>query len=194
MTIAAFLDRDGTLNQEIGYIREVEKLELLPGAAQAVKKLNEAGVLAILTTNQSGVARGFYDEAHIHALHDRLAKLLWEEAGAKLDAIFYCPHHPRGAVEEYRQACSCRKPEIGMIQEAQKRFGEIVLSESFVLGDKATDVDLAVNAGCQGILLQTGYGRRVLEGKYQELRNRPDFICEDVLQAVETVILAGLPV
>lgn len=194
MTIAAFLDRDGTLNREIGYIREVEKLELIPGAAQAVKKLNEAGVLAILTTNQSGVARGFYDEAHIQALHDRLQQLLWNEAEAKLDAVFYCPHHPRGAVEEYRQACSCRKPETGMIQAAQERFKEITLSASFVLGDKATDVDLAVNAGCQSILLQTGYGQRVLEGKYQELKNQPDFICKDVLQAVNQVIVSGLPV
>ena len=110
MTIAVFLDRDGTLNQERGYLRDIEELVLISGAAKAVRRLNDTGILAILTTNQSGPARGYYDEAHIKALHDRLERLLAEEAGAKLDAIYYSPFLPNGSVPEYTQDSPCRKP------------------------------------------------------------------------------------
>ncbi len=184
MTRAIFLDRDGTLNVESGYIREVDKLVLISGAAQAVKQLNDAGILTVLTTNQSGVARGFYDEAHIHALHHRLSHLLKAEAGAHLDLVLYCPHHPRGTVDAYRQDCHCRKPEIGMIEEACERFPEIDRSESYVFGDKATDVELAVNAGCKSVLLKTGYGQKVIDGKYQVLNHQPDYVFDDIRQAV----------
>lgn len=193
MTTAVFLDRDGTLNIERGYLREINQLELYPGAAKAIRKLNNAGILAVLTTNQSGPARGFYDEAHVQALLARLEKLLWEEAEAKLDALFYCPHHPRGAVETYKQECTCRKPEIGMIRQAQAQFPHIALAQSYVVGDKATDVEMAINAGCRSILLKTGYGQRVLEGKYQSLDHKPTYICADITEAV-TTILANQPV
>jgi D-glycero-D-manno-heptose 1,7-bisphosphate phosphatase len=188
MTRAVFLDRDGTLNEEVGYIREVEKLVLIPGAARAVRLLNDAGVLAILATNQSGVARGFYDEDHLHALHGRLEKLLWEEAEARLDAVYYCPYHERGVVEAYRQDSPLRKPRTGMIEEACRRFPEIDLKQSYVFGDKASDVELAVNAGCKSVLLKTGYGQRVLDGKYQVLQHPPDYICDNVLEGVKTIL------
>ncbi len=185
---AVFLDRDGTINIESGYIRDIDKLLLIPGAAQAIKQLNNAGVVTVLTTNQSGVARGFYGEDHIHALHDRLSMLLKEEAGAKLDLILYCPHHPRGAVEAYKQDCHCRKPEIGMIEEAQKQFPQINLAQSYVFGDKASDVELAVKAGCQSILLKTGYGKKVLKGTYQVLNHKPDHVFNDIFQAVSQLL------
>lgn len=193
MTQAAFLDRDGTLNIEAGYIREVEKLNLIAGAAKAVKQLNEQGILAILTTNQSGPARGFYDEAHVHALHDRLEKLLWDEAEAKLDAIFYCPYHERALVEEYKQDHPDRKPGIGMIEKACEQFTTINLKESYVFGDKATDVDMAVNAGCKSVLLKTGYGHRVLEGKYQVLNNQPDYVFDNISDAVTSLFGVTTP-
>ena len=188
---AVFLDRDGTLNVESGYIREVEKLVLIPGAAQAVKRLKEAGFLTVLTTNQSGVARGFYDESHIHALHDRLQRLLQDEGNTQLDLVLYCPHHPRGAVDAYRQDCHCRKPEVGMIEQAQKQFPTIDLSQSFVFGDKATDVELAVNAGCKSVLLKTGYGANVLKGTYQNLQHTPDIVADDIGHAVNQIL--GIP-
>lgn len=188
MTRAVFLDRDGTLNVESGYIRDVNQLVLIPGAAQAVKQLNDAGILTVLTTNQSGVARGFYDEDHIHALHERLQSLLKAEGDASLDLVLYCPHHPRGAVEAYKQVCYCRKPEIGMIEEAQKRFPQISLADSYVFGDKATDVELAVKAGCQSVLLKTGYGQKVLNGTYQVLNHKPDGIYDDISEAVHSLL------
>ncbi|MDH4378497.1 MAG: HAD family hydrolase [Vampirovibrionales bacterium] len=188
MTLACFLDRDGTLNQEKGYIRNVDDLALIEGAAHAVKRLNDAGVLAILTTNQTGAARGFYDEAHIQALHNRLEQLLWDEAEAKLDAIFYCPHYPRGVVEQYATECTCRKPAIAMITQACEAFPAIELAQSVVMGDKASDIELAHNAGCQSVLLKTGYGQAVLDGRYQSLTHQPTWVCDDVLAGVETFL------
>jgi len=187
MTQAVFLDRDGTLNIEVGYIRAVEDLNLIPGAAQAIKQLNNLGVLAILTTNQSGPARGFYGEDHVQALHQRLEKLLWDEAQAKLDAIYYCPYHERATVEAYQQDHPDRKPGIGMIQKACERFPNIDLKQSYVFGDKASDVEMAVNAGCKGVLLKTGYGQRVLDGKYQVLQHQPDFVFDTIGDAVQSL-------
>lgn len=197
MRVAAFLDRDGTLNREKGYIRNVDDLELIPGAAEAVRRLNDAGILAILTTNQTGAARGFYGEEHILALNNRLAKLLKEEANARLDAVFYCPHlyknpeENRRLVAEFVADCDCRKPRTGMIDQAQKQFPDIDLANSYVFGDKATDVDLAVNAGCKSALLKTGYGERVLAGKYQELKHTPDIIADNILSAVKQITAPG---
>lgn len=188
MTIAVFLDRDGTLNQEVGYIRDVEKLQLIPGAAQAVRALNDAGILAILVSNQSGPARGYYDEDHVKALHQRLVKLLDQEAEARLDALYYCPHLPNGIVEAYTRQCSCRKPETALIQEACKRFPHIELSRSYVIGDKATDIELAHNVPCHGILLKTGYGDRVLEGTYQTIPEQPFRVCKDIQEAVSSIL------
>lgn len=188
MTIAVFLDRDGTMNVEKGYIRNVDDLELIPGVAQAIKKLNDAGILAIMTTNQTGAARGFYDVAHILALNSRVAELLKQQADAHLDAVFYCPHLSKGTVEEFAVECGCRKPEPGMIEEAVQQFPQIDLSRSYVLGDKASDVAFGYNAGCQSVLLKTGYGERVLAGKYQVLEQQPHFICDDLPQAVDLIL------
>ncbi len=192
MTIVAFLDRDGTLNEEKGYIRKIEDLELIAGAAKAIKKLNDAGVLTILTTNQTGAARGFYNEEHINGLNERLQDLLDVQAGAYLDAVYYCPHIPpddrKELVAKYVANCDCRKPQTGMINQAVEAFDDIDLKKSFVLGDKASDVELAVNAGCQSILLRTGYGARVLEGKYQVLHHQPDFICDSIVDAADVIL------
>ena len=188
MTIAVFLDRDGTLNVEKGYIRNVDDLELIPGVAQSVRKLNDAGILAILTTNQTGAARGFYDLSHIDALHQRLAELLQDEAGARLDAVYSCPHLAKGIVSELAIECSCRKPMPGMILQAVERFPQIDLLKSYMLGDKASDVAFAHNAGCQSVLLKTGYGDRVLAGKYQVLEKQPHFVCDDMPQAIEMIL------
>lgn len=191
MTIAFFLDRDGTLNVEKGYIRNVDDLELIPGVAQAIRQLNDAGVLAILTTNQTGAARGFYDLDHIHALNARLEKLLDEQAGARLDAVYYCPHLGKGIVPEFAIDCSCRKPEPGMIDEALKRFPSIDRARSYVLGDKASDVAFGHKAGCKSVLLRTGYGERVLAGKYQNLQEQPeqpDYVFDDMPQAVSRIL------
>jgi len=186
--LAVFFDRDGTLNIERGYIRDLEHLELYSGAAQAIRKLNDLGVLCILTTNQTGAARGFYDLEHIHALNNKVNTLLFEQAEAHLDALYYSPYYARGIVPEFTKDSDCRKPGIGMIRKALADFPQINLPSAYVVGDKATDIEFAHNAGTRGILLKTGYGQNVVEGKYQALDQKPMAICETVVEAVDLII------
>lgn len=188
MRRAVFLDRDGTLNVEKGYIRDIADIELYPGAAQAVRLLNDAGILAILVTNQTGAARGYYTIEHVHALNRRVAELLMQQAGARLDGVYYCPHYKDGTVPEYTRECDCRKPLPGMIFQARRDFPEIDLGQSFVIGDKATDITFARNAGCRGILVRTGYGEQVLAGEYQVLEAQPEKVCADIAEAAAYIL------
>jgi len=181
-----FLDRDGTLNVEIGYIRKVDDLNLIDGAARAVKKLNDNGVAAVLVTNQTGAARGYYPESHIHALNERLLMLL-KDGGAFLDDVYYCPHLEEGSVQEFSFACHCRKPERGMIDKALGDHPEFDPACSFVVGDKATDIELAQNCGARGVLVKTGFGEKVLKGEYQN-PVQADFEAESIIEAVEWIL------
>lgn len=187
LQIAVFLDRDGTINEEKGYLHHLDDLVLLPGVASAIRKLNDAGLLVILTTNQSGPARGYYGVEHVEALNNRVQQLLQQEAGARLDAMFYCPHLPEGPVKEFTVECGCRKPSIGMIQDAAEQFPSINLTRSYMVGDKATDIEFARNAGCKSILVKTGFGQQVLDGTYQSLSVQPTWICQDLPAAVEEI-------
>ncbi len=188
MLRAVFLDRDGTLNVEKGYICDIDAIELYPGAARAVRLLNDAGILAILVTNQTGAARGFYTIEHVHALNRRVAELLMREAGARLDGLYFCPHYTDGIVAEFTMVCDCRKPAPGMILRAARDFPDIDLAASFVVGDKATDITFARNAGCRGILVRTGYGDQVLVGEYQLLEAQPEKVCADIVEAVAYIL------
>lgn len=185
---AVFFDRDGTLNIERGYIDDLANLELYPGTAKAVKQLNEAGVLTVLTTNQTGAARGYYPESHIWALNTKILTLLWEEAGAWLDAIYYSPYWEKAEQPEYREHPESRKPETGMIKAAHEAFPSLDISACYVLGDKATDVSFAHNAGCKGVLLKTGYGQQVLDGSYQALVNPPWQVADSVVEAIDLIL------
>ncbi|WKT80287.1 HAD family hydrolase [Thermosynechococcus sp. PP45] len=185
---AVFLDRDGVLNQEVGYIHRLEDLQLIPGVAQAVRRLNDAGWFCCLASNQSGPARDYYSIDHVHALHHRLQELLAASAGAVLDAVYFCPDLSRpegGVVADYAGWTTWRKPNTGMLVAAAWDH-DLDLSRSVMVGDKATDIDLARNAGCYGILVQTGFGDRVLEGSYQHA-SRPDYIASDLAAAVEWI-------
>ncbi|PIQ27561.1 D-glycero-beta-D-manno-heptose-1,7-bisphosphate 7-phosphatase [bacterium (Candidatus Blackallbacteria) CG17_big_fil_post_rev_8_21_14_2_50_48_46] len=184
---AVFLDRDGTINQEVGYIRELEKLVLIPGAAEAIRGLNQMGIPVVLVTNQSGVARGYYPEDWLGKLHQRLAELLAVE-GAHLDGVYYCPHLPEGNVAEYSYACDCRKPEPGMLEQAARDLN-LDLAHSFMVGDKATDIDVGVRVGAQTVLLRSGYGEQVLRGEYQH-RPDPDYVFSSLNEAYQTVMKA----
>ena len=187
-----FLDRDGTLNIEAGYIRDVQNLNLIQGAGEAVKKMNDAGIVCVLTTNQTGPARGYYPESHIHALHERLIKLLAEH-GAKLDAIYYCPHlspEEGGKEAPYNIACDCRKPGPGMIERAFREISGIDRGNCYVVGDKATDIYFARACSCKGILVETGFGLDVQDGKYQ-WRVEPDFQAGSIVEAADWIIASA---
>ncbi len=158
---ALFLDRDGVLTVENSYITRPDELRLETGAAEAVRTLNEAGVLAVVVSNQSGVARGLMTEQDMAAVHARLEQLLGED-GARLDAAYYCPNHLEGAVERYSRDASCRKPQTGMIDAAVRDLG-IDLSASAMVGDQLTDAELAERAGIPCVLVETGKGTTSFE-------------------------------
>jgi D-glycero-D-manno-heptose 1,7-bisphosphate phosphatase len=148
---AAFLDRDGTVVKDAHYLADPDKVELIPGAADAIRRLREAGLALVLVTNQSGIARGLYTEAQYHAVAKRVDQLL-RDAGAPLDATYYCPHHP-----DHGGPCDCRKPGTGLYRRAAREHG-LDPAASYYVGDKLTDVLPAVALGGQGILVRTGYG------------------------------------
>lgn len=189
-----FLDRDGTLNIEAGYIRELPNLNLISGAGEAVRLMNENGIACILTTNQTGAARGYYPEDHILALNKRLEDLLAAH-GAHLDAVYYCPHlapEDGGLVAPYNVACNCRKPEPGLVEAALKDHSYLIGKPAFVVGDKATDVELARNCtskgiSTKGILVETGYGMDVQAGKYQ-WKVEPDFQANSIVEAAHWIV------
>jgi D-glycero-D-manno-heptose 1,7-bisphosphate phosphatase len=186
---AVFLDRDGVLNKEVGYIHKVEDLVLIEGVAKAVRRLNDAGWFCCMISNQAGPARGYFPVAHVEALHDRLVGLLAEEAGAKLDALYYCPYlaPPVGGVNpEYARWSTWRKPNTGMLIAAAWEH-DLDIQRSFMVGDKATDVDLARNAGARGILVRTGYGQDVIGGNYQH-HSTPDFTAADLVEAIDWIL------
>lgn len=157
---AAFLDRDGTITSERGYVTRAEDVELLPGAAAAVRALNEAGVLAVIVSNQSGVARGLMTEDDMAAVHRETERLLALE-GARLDGAYYCPNHPEGRIGRYARDASCRKPALGMLEQAERDL-DIDVSRSTMVGDQVTDVEFAVRAGMPAVLVMTGKGESAL--------------------------------
>ncbi|MBF2097992.1 MAG: HAD family hydrolase [Gloeomargaritaceae cyanobacterium C42_A2020_066] len=186
---AVFLDRDGVLNQERGYLHRLEDLQLIPGVASAVRRLNDRGIYTCLVSNQAGPARGYYPVAHVEALHQRLCGLLAGEAGARLDALYYCPHlspPEGGVVSPWNTWSAWRKPNTGMLVAAAWDH-DLDLRCSVMVGDKATDVDLAHNAGCWGILVQTGYGEQVMAGTYQHA-TQPDYTAPDLAAAVDWLV------
>lgn len=145
---AAFLDRDGTLNHDDGYTHRIEDFRWIDGARTAIKKLNDAGFLVFIVTNQAGIARGFYDAASVDALHEWMACEL-AEVGAHIDDIRYCPHHPEGTVPELAVACDCRKPNVGMLKSLIAQWDPII-SRSFMLGDTDKDAEAGAAAGILG--------------------------------------------
>ena len=156
MRKAAFLDRDGTVNIEKEYLYRFEDFEFVPGAEDAIRMLNENGYFVVIVSNQSGVGRGYYTEEDVDILHREVGGRL-AASGAKVDAWFYCPHHPAGK-GSYSLPCRCRKPLPGMLLEAAERF-DIDLAESVMIGDKRIDIETAIAAGCRPMLVRSGYGR-----------------------------------
>jgi D-glycero-D-manno-heptose 1,7-bisphosphate phosphatase len=148
---AVFLDRDDTIIRDVPYLNDPQAIQLLPGAAEAIRRLNETHIPVIMITNQSGIARGLLTEEILEAIHDRLLSLL-AARGALIDAVYYVPHHPEGTVEAFTMECACRKPSPGMLLKASLDFG-LDLKRSYLAGDKAIDIQTIAAVGGAGILI-----------------------------------------
>jgi D-glycero-D-manno-heptose 1,7-bisphosphate phosphatase len=182
---AVFFDRDGTLIREANYLADPERVVLLPGAAEGLKRLAAAGYWAVVVSNQSGVARGYFSEVDILKVNMRMRELLAEQ-GAQLDGIYYCPHHTEGKNEAYVKDCDCRKPRPGLVHKAQRDL-DIDLARSWVVGDKASDIELAKQAGLRSILVLSGYGEAARE-EADSTGQTPDFIAADLLEAAGHIL------
>ncbi len=183
---AVFLDRDGTVNEEVGYLRDLRMLKLIPGASAAIRRLNEAGIPVILVTNQSGVARGYFPESLVHEAHALLAKMLGGE-GARLDGVYYCPHHPSAGNSQYTVECDCRKPATGLLDRAARELN-IDLGRSFMVGDKWSDVELGHRAGARSVLVSTGFAADDPGNARPAHVEDPDFIAHDLAEAVDWIL------
>lgn len=184
---AVFIDRDGTISEEIGYVNHPSRYRVFPYAAEAIRLLNNSGWLAILVTNQAGVARGYFTEDIIHRVHQILTDEL-ARGGAHLDAIYYCPHHPSVGEAPYRQDCDCRKPKPGLIHRAVEDL-QIDLSQSWMIGDRYSDTQLAHRAGVRSAFVLSGYGRGEWEYQRETLwQTEPEIVAEDLLDAVRRII------
>ena len=169
---AVFLDRDGTLVEEVGYLDRLDRLQLFPWSIDAVRLLNRAGFKVVVVSNQAGVARGFFGEPFVREVQDAIDAPV-QAAGGRIDGWYYCPHHPDAPVARYRQQCECRKPRPGMIRRAEADLG-IDAAQSYVIGDRWLDVQLARNVGARGILVRTGYGA-------SEERQPPDGVAAETI-------------
>lgn len=185
-TPAVFLDRDGTICEEVGYVNHLDRIDVYPWSAQAIRKLNRAGLPVVVVTNQSGVGRGYFSERLVKQAHARITKEL-AARGAHVDAFYYCPHHPTAVVRKYRKDCRCRKPATGMVEEAARRF-RLDLESSFVVGDSYRDIQMAHNAGAHSILLMTGYGKGEYAHHRKRWPRRPEMIAANLLEAVEMIL------
>jgi D-glycero-D-manno-heptose 1,7-bisphosphate phosphatase len=183
---AIFMDRDGTISHEVGYVNHVSRFRLYPWSVEAVRAINRAGWLAVVVTNQAGVARGYFPEAVYNEVQRSLARAL-ESGGARLDAAYGCLHHPSVGKPPYRQECDCRKPHPGMLRRAVQELGAD-LARSWVIGDRHGDLQLAWNAGARGALVKTGYGLGELTHLSPSWHRQPDLVAENLLEAVERIL------
>lgn len=178
---AIFLDRDGTINKHVGFLRNPQKFELLPLVPEAITQINKSPFLAIVITNQPVIARGEVSYDQLDAIHKKMETELGKR-GAFLDDLFFCPHHPdkgfEGEIPELKIECSCRKPKIGMLIEASEKYN-IDLKESWYIGDTTTDIKTGMNAGMKTVLVQTGEAGK--DGKYHVT---PDYIANNLMEAV----------
>jgi D-glycero-D-manno-heptose 1,7-bisphosphate phosphatase len=184
---AIFLDRDGTISDEVGYVNHPSRLRVLPGSAEAIRRLNESGWLAVVITNQSGVARGYFTEAILHETNEVMRRELFA-AGARIDGLYYCPHHPSAGEAPYRQDCDCRKPKPGLITRAAEDLG-IDLAQSWMIGDRYGDVAMAYASGVRSALVLTGYGRGEWEYQSGSWEHRPEIVADDLLGAVGKIMM-----
>ncbi len=183
---AVFLDRDGTINEQMGYINHLSRFHLLPGVGTAIRRLNERRLPVIVVTNQSGLARGYFPSELLDQVHAEMHRLLAAD-GAHIDDIYVCPHHPEAKEERYRSRCDCRKPRPGLLQIAAREHG-IDLARSYVVGDRYGDLATGAAVGARTVLVLTGYGRGELAYIGPSHPCRPDFVADDLGGAVDWIL------
>ncbi|KUG23458.1 d-glycero-d-manno-heptose 1,7-bisphosphate phosphatase [hydrocarbon metagenome] len=186
---AVFLDRDGVINEEVGYLDDLDKLKVIPCAYEAIKLINESGMKAVVISNQSGVARGMITEEFVKRTNDYLQAILRKQ-GVYINNFYYCPHHPTEGKEPYRQVCDCRKPAPGMFLAAVRDLN-INLKLSYMIGDRFLDMEAAKKVGVRGVLVRTGYGSDLLQddGPDKEtVEGKPAYIAADILEAVNWIL------
>jgi D-glycero-D-manno-heptose 1,7-bisphosphate phosphatase len=176
---AIFLDRDGTIAEEVGYLNHPSRFRMFPFVAAAIRRLNEAGLPVVVVTNQSGVGRGYFPESLVHSVNELMKKGL-AAAGARIDAVYYCPHTSA-------DGCECRKPRVGLLKRAAREHS-LDLARSFVVGDRYGDIELARNVRSRGILVRTGYGEGELAWHSAKWSTQPDFVAEDLSKATEWIL------
>jgi D-glycero-D-manno-heptose 1,7-bisphosphate phosphatase len=174
-----FLDRDGTIAEEVGYLNHVSRFRLLPGVAAAIRTLNEAELPVIVVTNQSGVGRGYFPESVVKEVHDRMREGLLA-AGARLDGVYYCPHVSA-------DGCECRKPKTGMFEQAAREL-RLDLKRSFAVGDRYGDIEAAHRAGARSVLVRTGYGEGELAWHAKKWPKQPEFVAENLEAAARWIL------
>ncbi len=187
--IAVFLDRDGTINEEVGYLDSLDKLKIIPTAYEAIKLINLNSMKAVVISNQAGVAKGYFSEDFVRMVNNHLQADMLEQ-GAVIDRFYYCPHHPTEGNIEYQQICNCRKPAPGMLLQAADELN-IDLAKSYFVGDRFIDMETAKKVGAKGILVRTGYGEDLLQDDGPDtatMENKPDFIAADILEAVQWIL------
>jgi len=179
---AVFLDRDGTINEQMGYINHLTRFQLLPDVGKAIRLLNDREIPVFVTTNQSGLARGYFPDSLLEEVHDLMIQQLLRD-GARIDEIYICPHHPEAKEERYRLNCQCRKPKTGLFLQAASEHS-LDLGKSFVVGDRWSDLKAAAACGAQGVLVLTGYGRGDLQYIGPTQKVQPSYVAEDLMAAV----------
>ena len=177
---AVFMDRDGTINEEVGYLSRMDELKLYPGSAEAIRLINESGMKAVVVTNQSGIARGYITEDFVRSVHERINEWLRAD-GAHIDGFYVCPHHPVYGNGIYKQDCNCRKPKPGLLLQAAAEMN-IDLTRSYMIGDMLKDIAAGKKAGARGILVKTGYGSNIVR------TDMPAYIAADILDAVHWIM------
>ena len=182
---AVFLDRDGTLNVDAGYLDRKERLMLFPWSLDSVRLLRRAGYAVVVVTNQSGVGRGMIEESFVEEVHQIIQSRL-VDIGEKLDGHYYCPHEPSASVEAFRVDCDCRKPKPGLVTRAARDLG-LDVERSIVVGDKWSDIGLAKQTGARGVLVRTGYGRSQEKNRQEGLS--ADAVVDTLMDAVNWILL-----
>jgi len=186
MNRAVFLDRDGTINEEVGYLKSLDMLKVIPGAGAAIRLLNAAGFKVVIITNQSGVARGYFPESLVNEAHALLTAALRKD-GATIDGIYYCPHHPTEGNSKHTIQCDCRKPATGLMDRAARDL-DIDLKQSFMVGDKWSDIELGHRAGARSILVRSGFAPDDAGNKRPSHVEDPDFTAHDLAEAADWII------